>query len=136
MGAPSVARTDCEPSRPILQWVGQARSANLGGLSPAGRLALADAYAAAGRYQDAAGVYESILRTVVTYDYSSFYFGPMWPLAHERLGGVYELLGDTTAAVRHLNAFVELWHDADEEVQPRVEAAREMIQRLRVHEFP
>jgi DNA-binding SARP family transcriptional activator len=126
-----MALGDAEPEQAI-QWVAHARSENLGGLSPAGRLALADAYAATGRYQDAAGVYESVLRTVVTYDFPSFYFGPMWPLAHERLGGVYELLGDTTAAVRNLRAFVELWSDADDDLQPRVEAARQTIRRLRL----
>jgi DNA-binding SARP family transcriptional activator len=114
-----------------LEWVDSARTANLGGLSPVGQFALADACAAAGRHQEAAIVYESVLHTVVTYDYPSFYFGPMWPLAHERLGRVYEMLGDTTAAVRHLRAFAELWRGADDELQPRVEAARRAIRRLR-----
>jgi tetratricopeptide (TPR) repeat protein len=52
------------------------------------------------------------------------------PRMHERLGQLYEELGDTAKAVEHHQAFVDLWQDADPELQPGVEAAREAIQRL------
>jgi len=55
-----------------------------------------------------------------------------WALAgiYERLAGLYELNGNTEEAVRYYNRFVELWQDADPELQPRVDAARRSIERL------
>ncbi|MGD2216973.1 MAG: hypothetical protein PVJ64_09455, partial [Gemmatimonadales bacterium] len=50
--------------------------------------------------------------------------------AHERLGSLYLEAGDTVAAARHLAEFVELWRDADPELQPRVEAARRLLAQL------
>jgi hypothetical protein len=47
-----------------------------------------------------------------------------------RVGSVYLALGDTAAALQHLAAFAELWNDADEDLQPRVEAARRLIDQL------
>ncbi|MGB5525354.1 MAG: hypothetical protein WBN79_00660, partial [Gemmatimonadota bacterium] len=46
------------------------------------------------------------------------------PLAHERLGSTYLTLADTARAVEHLEAFAEMWEDADPELQQRVVAAR------------
>lgn len=51
--------------------------------------------------------------------------------AHERLGNLYEQHGDAEAAIRHYVAVTELWANADAELQPRVEAARVAITRLR-----
>lgn len=62
--------------------------------------------------------------------YWSFYRGPLWPLAHEQLGYVYLATGNTTEAARHLSAFVELWQEADSDLQPRVEAARKALAKL------
>lgn len=62
--------------------------------------------------------------------YRTFGLGSKWSLAHERLGDIYLTLGDTTAALRHLSAFVELWKDADPDLQPRVQTARRTIARL------
>jgi hypothetical protein len=52
------------------------------------------------------------------------------PPAHERLGSLYLEAGDTVAAARHLSEFIELWQDADPELQPRVEAARGLLAEL------
>jgi hypothetical protein len=36
-------------------------------------------------------------------------------------------MGDTTAALTHLAAFVELWSDADPELQSRVQEAQRKL---------
>lgn len=56
------------------------------------------------------------------------------PLAHKRLGSLYLQVGDTMAAARHLSEFVELWKNADPELQPRVEAARRLLAQLVLEE--
>lgn len=63
-------------------------------------------------------------------EYWSFYLGPLWPAAHERLGYTYLATGDTAKAIEHLSTFVELWEEADADLQPRVEAARDTLARL------
>jgi tetratricopeptide (TPR) repeat protein len=50
---------------------------------------------------------------------------------HERLGALYEQAGDRQRAITHLEAFAELWKDADPELQPRVAAARTRIAQLK-----
>jgi len=49
---------------------------------------------------------------------------------YERLAGLYELRGDRERAAQYYNRFVELWQDADPELQPRVQAARRALERL------
>ncbi|UCC48864.1 MAG: tetratricopeptide repeat protein [Gemmatimonadota bacterium] len=49
---------------------------------------------------------------------------------YERLAGLYELRGDRERAAQHYNRFIELWRDADPELQPRVQAARRALERL------
>jgi tetratricopeptide (TPR) repeat protein len=50
--------------------------------------------------------------------------------AYERLGDLYEKRGDTTNAIRYYGKLVDLWKDADPELQPRVEAARRAMETL------
>jgi len=50
--------------------------------------------------------------------------------AFERLGDMYEQRGDASKAVYYYGKFVELWQDADPELQPRVDAARRAIEVL------
>lgn len=50
--------------------------------------------------------------------------------AYERLGQLYEEHGNTEKAIYYNGKFVELWQDADPELQPRVEAARRAIEAL------
>jgi tetratricopeptide (TPR) repeat protein/tRNA A-37 threonylcarbamoyl transferase component Bud32 len=47
-----------------------------------------------------------------------------------RLGQLYEERGDWEKASHYLRRFMELWADADPDLQPRVEAARQAIERL------
>jgi tetratricopeptide (TPR) repeat protein len=48
----------------------------------------------------------------------------------ERLGQLYDELGDTENAALYHARFVELWADADAELQPRVEAARARLEEI------
>jgi hypothetical protein len=52
------------------------------------------------------------------------------PRAHERLAELYQTKGDLAKAASHAARFVELWQDADAELQPRVRAKQELLARL------
>jgi len=49
----------------------------------------------------------------------------------QRLGEMYEAKGDFDKALIHYQAFVELWKDADAELQPRVHDVRARVERIR-----
>ena len=49
---------------------------------------------------------------------------------YERLGALYEDRGDTARAAEYYSRFIDLWEDADPELQPRVDAARRALARL------
>jgi tetratricopeptide (TPR) repeat protein len=90
---------------------------------------LGEAYDAAGQTDSVIAVYERYLDTPWLTRLTS---SDWWALArvYERLGGLYELRGDTGKAEAYYGRFVELWEDADPELQPRVEAARRALERL------
>ena len=48
----------------------------------------------------------------------------------QRLGELYEAKGNVDKALEHYSAFVELWKNADTELQPRVRDVRGRIERL------
>jgi tetratricopeptide (TPR) repeat protein len=48
----------------------------------------------------------------------------------EALAKIFDAKGDTVHAVQHYREFVELWKNADPELQPRVVAARQRLQQL------
>jgi tetratricopeptide (TPR) repeat protein len=50
---------------------------------------------------------------------------------HERLAELYAERGDDANAARHAARFIELWTDADAELQPRVAAKRALLRDLR-----
>jgi tetratricopeptide (TPR) repeat protein len=54
------------------------------------------------------------------------YLGP----ALERLGQLYDQRGDRAKAPEHYSRFVELWADADPELQPRVKAAQARLEQM------
>ena len=56
--------------------------------------------------------------------------GAYWPLAHLYLGQAYEELGDAEQARNAYAAFLDMWRDADPELQPLVEEARAALERL------
>jgi DNA-binding SARP family transcriptional activator/TolB-like protein len=108
----------------------EAHSLSFGRRDPLNWWLWAEVHAAVGNYEEASAGYERVLKESAGGSYWSFYLGPLWPLAHERLGSIYVELGDTIAALRHLSSFAELWREADAGLQPRVEAARRAIARL------
>ena len=90
------------------------------------------AYDLAGQGDSAIAVLE---RFVTTPDYSST--GPAasyMPWSHNRLGELYDARGDRENALSHYLAFVDLWKNADPELQPKVAQARGRITRLRDRE--
>ena len=50
--------------------------------------------------------------------------------SYRRLGELYEARGDAAQAVEYYSKFVELWDNADAELQPMVEDVRGRITRL------
>ena len=56
--------------------------------------------------------------------------GAYWPLAHLYIGQAYEQLGDVELARRAYASFLDMWRDADPEVQPIVDEARDALRRL------
>jgi eukaryotic-like serine/threonine-protein kinase len=89
---------------------------------------LALAFEASGQADSAIARYEHYLITPesrrITID--AVERGP----ALERLAELYERKGDRQKAAQHARSFVELWQNADAELQPRVAAKRALLQRL------
>jgi tetratricopeptide (TPR) repeat protein len=52
------------------------------------------------------------------------------PIAYQRLGELYESKGDKAKALEYYGKFVDLWKDADPELQPRVAEIRKRIGQL------
>jgi len=49
---------------------------------------------------------------------------------HRRLAELYEAKGDTAKAVEQYRAFIELWKNADPDLQPRVTEAKRRLAQL------
>jgi eukaryotic-like serine/threonine-protein kinase len=47
-----------------------------------------------------------------------------------RLGELYEARGERTRAIEYYSRFVELWKNADPELQPRVRAVKSKLEAL------
>jgi DNA-binding SARP family transcriptional activator/Tfp pilus assembly protein PilF len=92
-------------------------------LGPLGR-----AYELAGQADSAIAVYERYL--ITPFIKRSFWDSFSLALTYERLGALYEQQGDRPKAIHYYGKLVELWNDADPELQPRVEAARRAIESL------
>jgi Flp pilus assembly protein TadD len=61
-----------------------------------------------------------------------YWWDPIFlPRVYERLGQLHEEREEWEEAAKYHALFVELWADADPELQPRVQAAREALERLR-----
>ena len=82
---------------------------------------LADLSVQAGRLERAAELY--VQSTEVSQAWDAFVLHRV--MAHERLGEVYEAMGENAKAAEHYARFAELWADADADLQPRVRHARE-----------
>jgi tetratricopeptide (TPR) repeat protein len=97
---------------------------------------LARAFDAANQPDSAIAAYERYIST----PYSFRLFDDLDPTTlaptHERLGQLYEAKGQTDKAAEHYRAFIELWKNADAELQPRVTAAKERLRKLSPVERP
>ena len=98
------------------------------GCAVCGLYLLARAYERAGQRDSSVAVYE---RAVTTPGYTRAFeesatLGP----TYRRLGELYEERGDTARARDYYNRFVDLWKDADAELQPSVREVRARLTRL------
>ena len=81
-----------------------------------------------GQPDSAVAVYERYLSTPAAnrYKWDPIYLAHV----HERLGQLHDDQGALESAARHYATLVELWADADEELQPRVRAARQRLEEI------
>jgi serine/threonine protein kinase/tetratricopeptide (TPR) repeat protein len=90
---------------------------------------LARAYDRAGRTDSALAVYERYVTTPSfwrLFDLDRFALGP----ALERLAQLHDERGDPDSAANYYARFVELWSEADPDLQPRVQAARARLEQI------
>lgn len=92
-----------------------------------------------GRAYEAAGQPDSAIAAFTRYvetPYSDRFLPYTYPLGqalaptHERLAGLHDEAGRFDAAARHYARFVELWAEADVELQPRVRAAQSRLDEI------
>ncbi len=89
---------------------------------------LGEAYDRLGRPDSAVAAYERAVSASNAFGHyqDALYFAQ----AHKRLGELYEQRGDRDKAVEYYGKFVDLWQDADPELQPVVREVRERMVRL------
>ena len=89
---------------------------------------LARAYDRAGETDSALAVMERYVTTPSFYDHGTdaAHRNPFY----ERLGQLYDERGDLENAAKYYAMFVELWAEADDELQPRVAAAQARLQEI------
>ena len=97
---------------------------------------LARAFDAAGKPDSAAVMFERYLSTPYWLKTDAEMDPVRLPAVHERLGQLYESMGNTEKAIEHYRAFIDLWKNADPELQPRVADARKRLARLTPVEKP
>jgi len=91
-------------------------------------LALGRAFDQAGRQDSAVVYYERYLAPKQNW---RGYIDASWRgWTLERLGQLYDELGDLEQAAGYYGLFVELWADADPELQPRVRAAQARVEEI------
>jgi tetratricopeptide (TPR) repeat protein len=90
---------------------------------------IGEAYERSGQSDSAIVVYERYLNSPsvdLALFFRPYHDGPV----HARLAALHEAQGNLSGAAQHYAAFVELWKDADPELQPRVRAARARLRAL------
>ena len=104
--------------------------------TPCLSLNLARAFEAAGQKDSAAVMYERYLATPSWFKLQAELDPVSRPAAHEHLGQLYEAMGNTPKAAEQYRQFIELWKNADPELQPRVAEARRRLAKLTPVEKP
>ena len=97
---------------------------------------LARAYDAAGRPDSAVMYFEKYLATPYYLKAEPDADPIRLPAIRERLGQLYESMGNTERAAEEYRAFIDLWKNADPELQPRVADARQRLAKLTAVEKP
>jgi hypothetical protein len=59
-----------------------------------------------------------------------YYEAQLYPLVLRRLGKRHDSLGHRDEAIEYYRQFIDLWKDADPELQPQVDAARAALARV------
>lgn len=90
--------------------------------------AVATAFDRAGQPDSAVAYYEKYLEPVQLW--RAWVDGTWRGWTLERLGQLYDELGEPDKAAGYYGMFVDLWADADPELQPRVEAARARMEEI------
>ena len=98
------------------------------GCAGCGLFELARTYDAAGQTDSALAVYERAVSNPGMFRLVDEY--RTLAQTYKRLGEIYEERGATDEAIEYYNKFVDLWQDADEELQPIVRDIRNRIARL------
>jgi tetratricopeptide (TPR) repeat protein len=93
-----------------------------------GLFELASAYDRMGRSDSALVIYERELSTPDAHRFGDD--ATELAATYERLGELYERRGDRPRAIARYQRFVDLWKNADPELQPRVHEVRARIERL------
>jgi tetratricopeptide (TPR) repeat protein len=89
---------------------------------------LARSYDLAGKPDSAIAVFERYLSTpFLDRQSDDQYFVPG---VHKRLGELYEAKGQREKALAHYRIFIDLWKDADPQLQPKVTDARQRVAAL------
>ena len=93
---------------------------------------LARAYDLGSKPDSAIAVFERYVRSpdILRSDVDPVYLAG----ARKRLGELYDAKGDAANAALHFAAFIELWKNADPELQPKVREARARLEVLRAKE--
>jgi len=97
---------------------------------------LGRAYDAAGKPDSAAAMFERYLATPYWLKAAPDMDPVRLPLIRERLGQLYESMGNTNKAAENYRAFIDLWKNADPDLQPRVADARRRLAKLTPVETP
>ncbi|MCX5754943.1 MAG: protein kinase [Gemmatimonadetes bacterium] len=97
---------------------------------------LARAFDAANQPDSAIAAYERYVSTPSNERLFDYLDPSVLAPTHERLGQLYEAKGQNDKAAEHYRAFIELWKNADPELQPRVTAAKERLKKLTPVEKP
>jgi tetratricopeptide (TPR) repeat protein len=104
--------------------------------APCAAFNVARAYDAAGVADSAALMFEQYLATPFWQKMKPDLDPVRVPAIRERLGQLYEAMGKSDKAIENYRAFIELWKNADPELQPRVADARKRLARLTPVEKP
>ena len=126
--------------RTLYRWIRSYEARGVRGLCPVRPSNSGQRRVAVSRAFDRAGKADS----AIAY-YAAYFANPAHNLgndatnlagSHERLGQLYDAKGQNDKAAEHYRKFIELWKNADPELQPRVAAAKDRLKTLTPTERP